>query len=145
MKIEDALKENGKATYPMWDKDAFVHIVHSEFIDHDGNPYYCSHLLDNNWEPYHPEIRPKEAGELWRHGTFLYFVARISGSSLEFISGGGQSVTGIFEAVHGKDGLTRIFPPVEEILPDEEFDDDEDMDLLKDTRRGFGPAWCSKI
>lgn len=76
MNIQDALKETGKACNK--DKSAYVGVrfdhganylswYNSHNDEYISNVSYEAHFKDD-WQPYHPikEIRPENAGELWR-------------------------------------------------------------------------------
>ena len=135
MRIETALKETGKATYPMWDEDAFIEIIHSEFIDNKGEPYYCTHLLDDSWEPYHEikKIQPENVDEVWINSSGKTMIIGEKGVELWCYFSDGMScpLTTGHHVFHGEGEWTRILPPVSEIPVDEELSE-EDEALIRE-------------
>lgn len=140
MKIQDALKETGKAIREEWREypeetyltlEPLTSSEEKQFFQYDINENGCKHgqryghvnLLDNNWQPYHdkPVIRPEKPGELWRHNeTEGYFHTDYSTQDASLVLIGYKGVSSNAEIVHGTH-WTREFPPVE----------DEGVDILK--------------
>ena len=126
MNITDALKETGRAAYPMWNKGDFIQIISSAFVDDNNEPYYTTLLLQDGWEPYREveEIRPEKAGELWTSdkGAVCFTVESKEFARLQFIpqfpmvSGDEKVHTQIIpsDITHNKNGWTREFPKVED-------------------------------
>ena len=138
MKIEEALKETGKAIYPD-QTDVYVEVrfdnganylvwVNTEDNEIDGRVAgeeggkvaYEMHFKDN-WQPYHEvkEIRPENAGELWcfesGDGTESYHHTQGSQfrEGLELIGYAGP--IDMKQVIHNhKNGWTREFPKVED-------------------------------
>lgn len=80
MFAQEALRETGKATqedlyfnYVATDKDGVLHYYGIK-DNSKGMPLSLTAIMKYDFKPYHPkeEIRPKEAGELWRHDDGNY-------------------------------------------------------------------------
>ncbi|MCK5603539.1 hypothetical protein KAR91_16765 [Candidatus Pacearchaeota archaeon] len=119
MKSEEALRETGKAKRSCWHDGAYIWLdEHGQFLFVGPNKkqsgYNLKAILDNEWYPHHEEkeIRPENAGELWVFGKVHTMTVDI---------GDGLRAIDEFEdfmdrgsMVHGEDGWTRLYPPVEE-------------------------------
>lgn len=130
MKIQDALKVTGKANHLR------VCGAHAEVKFRDGvqSLVWVYHELpqvadeadelvafgiqhSDEWGPYHEkkEIRPEGAGELWAHligNTYRYYF-HTEYDNGRLIFGSTIAYAYVNDAVHGKDGWQRIYPPVE--------------------------------
>lgn len=134
MNIQDALKETGKALLVLSDDEEIgVAQWRNESI------WWCDaitgkwrkevghvDLLEGDWQPYYEEkeIRPESPGELWKKRYSVDFTSYfhteydssllLTGSRppLLLVSGTNAAVTE--EAVHGKNGWTRLYPPVQD-------------------------------
>lgn len=137
MNIQDALKETGKAInkaefggfYAMPNEVGILCLYNRKTNIIDGGVSLRSTLL-TDWQPYHekPEIRPKEAGELWKHepGGLHLHTDDGPAQQLCMVGWNGPERHAIDTAIHGQNGWTRICPSV----PDEsveriEFDNIE--------------------
>jgi hypothetical protein len=126
MNILDALEETGKACV----EGKFDEYCATENADGplewrrriDGT-FVChvglACILHSVWIPYHEEkeIRPEKAGELWEHekgGSFFVHRAKPDSHILEvtFYYGGREKIQEQ-EVIHGENGWTRLYPPVE--------------------------------
>jgi hypothetical protein len=128
MKIEEALKETGKAYLPEAEFPNFIYV----FVDRDGNHVWMNvdgqHeglLFDygsrNDWLPYHEEkeVRPEETGELWVYcvNSYPHFVTKDNRNRLylTWIDGSRELVSECkHPVIHGKNGWARVSPPVED-------------------------------
>lgn len=128
MNIQDALKETGRAQceqytryYAQWDGSCL------QFYSKDRSVYQglLAHdrILKDDWQPYpiKKEIRPENAGELWRNAMgvkfFSFFdndkevcLCMIDQSGDRFISGLGE----LEHFTHNQNGWARLYPPVED-------------------------------
>lgn len=136
MNIQEALKPTGKAVYPD-QTDVYVEVrfnnganylvwVNTEDNELDGRVAgeeggkvaYEMHFKDN-WQPYHEvkEIIPEEPGETWYHEAralkMFTFSNAILGISIMDQTGALMGIDGL---IHGKNGFTRIEPPVKEAI-----------------------------
>ena len=130
MKIQEALKPTGKATY-QGQTDVYVEIrfdnganylvwVNTEDNEIDGRVAgeeggrvaYEMHFKDN-WQPYHEvkEIRPEKAGEVWWHEgrdlkILIFSNAMLSLSAIDETG----AICDIERIIHGYNGFTRVDP-----------------------------------
>lgn len=142
MKIIDALKPTGKATMPhlstnyvaVDDDDVLRYFgINTKFA---GRVVSYKHIICDDWQPYHEvkEIRPKEPGETWYEVTrdLKCFTFSNAALGLAMMDERGVIITIPEYMVHGKNGFTRVDPPVKEdsvknnshvrIITDEEID-----------------------
>lgn len=136
MKIKEALKGNGKAIRKGLDW----------FIEECQNGEYCyriadlstggvlgyeisiHHILADDWQPYHEvkEIRPENAGELWKFNQYSWFTYFDKNEQNEEVLMGicndgdisqidkNDKVYKSINPIHGKDGWKRLFPKPED-------------------------------
>ena len=145
MNIKDALKPTGKARLKSF-PDAYASITYPDschagfitwlFIEEDKEICYVSarDLLCEDWLPYHEveDIRPTELGELWKDddGELYFIIREIDHNYFQTINGLQKytlNIDGTWDRfqniVHGKNGWTREYPPVEdESVVIEEFE-----------------------
>lgn len=135
MKIQDALKDTGKAKREKWGVGEFVYLSGMYFHQANGEPFCREDIAGCGWFPYHDKsvIRPEKAGELWKHedGAMLFIRNRITSDEL-YISNLAGYDNG-FEAlnpkvIHNQNGWTRLFPEV----PDESVERIEVEHIIKD-------------
>ena len=128
MNIEEVLNETGKAQnesnlcngetgYIAWHGDVLYWFDRKSGI----RRHQVTHKeIFDSYQPYHEEkeIRPENAGELWKNNVNINWFIRWVGSSrckgFQAVSEQGVccDVKGL-DMVHGK-GWTRLFPPIEE-------------------------------
>ena len=83
MKIQIALKENGKVSRPKWHTSQYVCEKHHRFYVcaefNEDIEYSSVDLLDDNWQPFSEvkEIIPEKVGELWKLEASEYFIVRV--------------------------------------------------------------------
>ena len=140
MKIEEALKETGKAVRTVHaDNYAAIKSFSLSKVKplggdrlywydiktgEENSPAQLSAILAGDWQSYHEEkaIRPEKAGELWRNKEIendQYYHTEnhtSSGAGLILV---GYGAKGFKEAdngrvLHNKDGWERVFPKVED-------------------------------
>ena len=138
MKIEEALKDGGRATRKGF--DWFVeecqngeHIYRAIHIASGGVVGYemaIRHFFADDWQPYHEvkEIRPEKAGELWEGASNKVYVTvyrkgilcfhdlekRESTGYLDFKRNDNSAWVCCDEPIHNKNGWERILPKVED-------------------------------
>ncbi|MCK5615176.1 hypothetical protein KAR91_75635, partial [Candidatus Pacearchaeota archaeon] len=134
MNIQNALKETGKAIYPdqtdvyaeirfynganylVWINTEDNEISGRVTGEEGGRVAYEMHFKDD-WQPYFEvkEIRPEKAGELWEYNAKCLKIFILYGDNLSLvgIDETGQKSTISPFMIHGKNGFTRIEPPVE--------------------------------
>lgn len=128
MKIRDALKETGKAelggeAYAAKGSDENILYYYNKKTNKQMHPVGYKIILNNDWQPYHEvkEIRPENAGELWKHEDGYYAHTEKSHGVLHFV------YFGLTKRIEDVDitNWTRCFPEVEEDVVEE---------ILKDGR-----------
>lgn len=127
MKVQDALKPTGKAIDKR-NRDAYIEVrfecganyliwVNNKTGEYEGRLSYEAHFIED-WQPYHEEkeIRPEEPGETWEEKTrcLKYFTFSNAVLGLAVIDERGVIIDITENMVHGKNGFTRIEPPVED-------------------------------
>ena len=122
MKIEEALKETGKAFLEDFES-SYVEINEEGYLawynmknqrELDKVEFEC--IVDNCWQSYHEvkEIRPEKAGELWnRDNVGICFVINNPGCTVDVVWPDGDTDT-IRPMIHNKNGWARLFPKVED-------------------------------
>ena len=131
MKIEEALKDNGKATrednrnhYAQKDASGTLKWVGIKIKEYVATVSLES-ILGDDWKSYHEakEIGPEKAGELWATGDIHYMTQKI-GDELRMIprSYDMQILEEIDHFIHGIGCYKRLYPPVEEDVERIEID-----------------------
>ena len=121
MKLQDALKPTGKARLSTWHDEAYVYLKNNKIYlkgtaGYD-KPYSSEVIIWDDWEPCHEvkEIKPEEPGETWyfkaKDLKIFTFSNYALGLSTIDQTGAIMDIKGM---IHGKNGFTRIEPPVEE-------------------------------
>ena len=126
MNVLKALEPTGKVRRAIWNDGAYIkqdgngRFIFWSPINKQFSPYNFPVILDNDWQPYHekPEIRPENAGELWRGKSeaFLMTFYSFERDELCFITGNG--IVHKCSSFSDYSEWARLYPPVEEV-PDE--------------------------
>jgi hypothetical protein len=132
MKVQDALEKNGKAYRVISStSEPYAYIDGLYLVWEDGVKVGYEGIIAEDWLPYpeEKEIRPEKAGEVWQyeedshkkvtvwHKGILCFHALSRRDRPDIIYFKKDDGLGWFccdEPVHGKNGWTRLYPPVED-------------------------------
>jgi hypothetical protein len=149
MKIEEALKETGKARREIWGEGVFVEVIDSQILNYKGGSYNHECLFTtSDWQPYHEveEIRPEKEGELWQFNNLFIWCTVRKNEVLEMICAQGKEIEAIDKmnlTIHGENGWTLIYSPDKEVmkkikgLEDNSVETIEIEDVLWNTNDGF--------
>ena len=127
MYIQDALNKTGIVTpdYINSKKESYAKLFdgilywYSVKRDEYYLPVTLQGINNINWQPYHPkeEIRPSEAGELWKYNNVKYMTMVKSVSIAENLFMKSKydcfcAIAGSIEVIHNQNGWERLHPPV---------------------------------